>query len=177
MNLQNAANLGTNILIALGDRPTSLDLVRSVAGAIHAPKQTRITLMHYLMPIYWEHGGEENDPQALKERLQEELQVEEDEEDEEQRAQKHFAKAQAILQKVGVPAANVRTELAWEEVDAAHAVLDELKRGEYTSVIIGEHDTDFLTRLIDPPMAEIIRRHAGDVTVWTVPTAEEVIGD
>lgn len=163
--------LGNHILIALGDRPTALDLVRAVALRLPSPSQIQVTLMHYLMPIYWEHGGDERG-RALQERVQEERQVEVEEEAEEERVEALFQQAQAMLEWAGVPAANIRTALAWEAVDTAHAVLDELRRGDYTAVVVGEHDEDILSRLFDPPLAEVLKRHARGTTVWAVRLAE-----
>ncbi|MCB0105994.1 MAG: universal stress protein [Caldilineaceae bacterium] len=173
MNMTNEM-IGNRILIAMSNRPDALELVRTVADHLRSPAATHVTLMHYLLPMGWEHGGDDS-PAAVAEHKRIEALAAQNEEEAEAQEESNFAKAQAILEAAGVPATQIKTSERWDSTDAAHAVLDELRQGVYTTVVVGEHHHNFLDALFGTSMTEFLQRHVGNkLTVWSIPQAERV---
>lgn len=168
MTQQPPTNLGNNLLIAMSNTSASLKLVEHVARHLPDPPHTRITLMHYLQPTMWEHGGDVESPEKLKEILETEDQQFQNEEREEERTERYFDQATAILQQNGVPEANIQTTIDWDDRDVAAAILDELHSGRYTAVAVGQHHHDILDRLLGGSLADTLRRHTENVALWTI---------
>jgi nucleotide-binding universal stress UspA family protein len=160
-------NLGDNLLIAMSNRPASLDMVRSVARQLPNPAHVKITLMHYLAPIYWEHGGGTN-REAIEEIHRQEGEWVEQEYRREALTEQYFARAQSILLAAGVPASRIRTKMAWDANDLPEAVLSELQAGNYSTVIIGRHHHTVLYELLQGELADVLRRHAENINVWVI---------
>ena len=164
--------IGNRLLIAMSNRPAALDLVRIVANELPDPKATHVTLMHYLLPMGWEHGGDDS-PEAIAERKRIEAIEAQNEEKAEEQEEQFFAEAQTILEEAGVPASQIQTSERWDSADAAHAVLDELKAGRYSTIVVGEHHDTFLDALFGTSMNEFLQRHVGNqVTIWSIPQAQ-----
>jgi nucleotide-binding universal stress UspA family protein len=164
---QRPKNLGDRLLIALSDTPESLEMLRQVAKNLPNPANTFITLMHYLAPIYWEHGGVES-PEDLEQIRHEEERIEEAEIEEEQETEHYFERARTILERAGVPSQQIDATVHYDENSAAEAVLTELKDGAYTGVIMGaEHHTKLLG-LLGGPVTDVLRKHDPNVVVWVV---------
>jgi len=164
------ANLGNNLLVAMDNEQDSLALIRKLAQWLPNPTDVEVTLMHYLAPIYWEYaGGDQDTAQAL------ESQVWAEEEKERQLTEQYFAEAQKILEDTGVTISNIHTREEWDANDFSQAVLHELKSGAYTAVVIGPRHHSYLGELFGRDLTNILRKHAPDVTVWTleVPLEEE----
>ncbi len=159
----------SSLLIAMNYTPDSIDLVRSVANKLSDPQRTRVTLMHYLTPLYWEHGGDLTDKRELRENVQEEKRITRIENWEEDKTRQRFQEARVILQEAGVPAANIRAELADQAKDTAHAVWSEVQNGEYSAVVVGQHDQSTLDRLFGSSLVDFLRQRAHDTAVWVVP--------
>ncbi len=171
MSEQPPVNLGNNVLIALSNRSASLRLVQLVARRITNPAQTRITLFHYLEPIYWEHGGIDRPEEAeeLRQQAQEWLAHEHDQE---VITSRYFQQARSILYRAGIPAGNIRAKMTWDTNNAAEAILTELKAGDYTTVVIGRHHHSLVDRLLGGDLADVLERHEKEqVAVWCVATA------
>jgi nucleotide-binding universal stress UspA family protein len=161
------AKLGNKLLIAMNNTHASLTTVRAVAGQLSDPAHTEIKLMHYIAPIMWEYGGGDSS-WALEELRREEEQIAEREHREEQSANHYFEEARSILQNVGVPSSHIHTEIAWEGWDVPDAIRKELAAGNYSMVVIGRHHHNTLKRLLGLSLADVLRRHVGDITVWVV---------
>ncbi len=171
MSEQPPANLGNNVLIAMSDRSASLRLVQTVAHQLADPAHTRITLFHYLEPIYWEHGGV-NRPEEAEELRRQEQEWLTCERDQEVITSRYFQQARSILRRAGVPAGSIRTKMTWDTNNVAEAALAELKAGDYTTVVIGRHHRSLFDRLLGGDLANILERHEKQqVAVWSVETA------
>jgi hypothetical protein len=160
-------NLGKNLLIAMGNSPASLRLVQIVADSVPDLAETQITLMHYLAPVYWEHGGIDTRKDLTA------LHAEEDEVWQEERAEqitarRYFEEGRSILVAAGIPQEHIHTKYAYEENDVTEAVLDALKAGHYSAVIVGKHHHDYLERALAFSFTAIMHRHVADVVVWVV---------
>ncbi len=160
-------NLGKNLLIAMSNSLASLHLVRIVADAIPDLAETEITLMHYLAPVYWEHGGVDNfeDLQALH---NEEETVWQEEHTDLVTTHHYFEKARTILIEAGIPSQHIHTKYAYEENGVTEAILDTLKAGHYSAVIVGKHHHDYLEQALKFNFTTTIHQHQADVVVWVV---------
>lgn len=165
-------NLGENLLIAMSDSSASLNLIRIVADRIPDLAETEITLMHYLAPIYWEHGGviDREDLDALR---AEEKEIWQEERADKKETRRYFEQARSILVKAGIPNEHIHMRWAYEENDVTEAVLDTLKAGQYSSVIVGKHHHDNLERALTFNFTSVIHRQIPDVAVWVVDDDEE----
>lgn len=159
---------GNRLLIAISNHPAALDLVRTVACNLSEPEQAHITLMHYLVPITWEHGGDDS-PQAEAERLHIEEIARQNEEYVEEKEDWYFDHARQLLEKAGVPAKQIKTCERWDAMDAAHAVLDDLRSGNFSTVVIGQHHHNLLDSLLGTSMASFLQKHSEGVQIWSVP--------
>lgn len=166
--------IGNHVLIAMDTTPESLSLVRSVASALPNPAQTRVTLFHYLMPLLWEHGGDDSDPAAQRELERELKQLRRSEAEVEAKTDRYFDQATAILQQAGVPASHVDTKMDWDERDVAHAVLAELRAGVYSTVIVGQGHSNLFDRLFGRSLQDFLESEAHGVAVWAVESEEKV---
>ncbi len=172
MSEQPPVNLGNNVLIALSNQSASLRLVQTVARQLADPARTRITLFHYLDPIYWEHGGVSR-PEDREELRQQEQQWLASEYNQEVITSRYFQQARSILYRAGVPAGNIRTKMTWETNDVAEAILAELNAGDYTTVVVGHHHHSLFDRLLGGDLADILERHERQqVAIWSVETAK-----
>ncbi len=171
MSEQPPVNLGNKVLIALSNRSASLRLVQMVAHRLADPVHTRVTLFHYLEPIYWEHGGI-NRPEDAEELRQQEHEWLASEHDQEVITSRYFQQARSILYRAGVPGGNIRTKMTWDTNNVAEAALAELKAGDYTTVVIGRHHHSLVDRLLGGDLADILEhREKQEVAVWCVATA------
>ncbi len=172
MSEQPPVSLGNQVLIALSNRSASIRLVQIVVHHLADPAHTRITLFHYLEPIYWEHGGV-NCPEDEEDLRQQEKQWLASEHDQEVITSRYFQQARSILFRGGVPAGNIRAKMTWDTNDVAAAILAELKAGDYTTVVIGRHHHSLFDRLLGGDLADILERHEKhQVAVWSVDTAQ-----
>ncbi len=160
-------NLGNYWLVAMEDAPESLDMVRIVANILDHPEITRITLMHYLAPIYWEHGGFDT-PEGREVLRREEQQIDREERSEEYKTFMYFERASQALQDTGVPVNHIHISTHFDEQDVTDAILNELKSGIYSAVIVGRSHHDILAGILGTSVAESLRQHARDVVVWVV---------
>jgi hypothetical protein len=160
-------NLGKDLLIAMDEKPASLALVRTVADVLPDPTHTKVTLIHYLAPVYWEYGGggmeaaQELDKQAHQETREEEVLT-----------ARRFQKAKVILQEAGVSVAHIDTKEDWRAEDVADALLAELKAGTYSDLIIGRSHHNALASLLHLDLAHTLQRHTEDVSVWVIDTPD-----
>jgi len=156
-------NLGRNLLVALNDTDESLETVRILAQELREPEKTWITLIHYLAPVYWEHGGftketvEILEEEALRKEVSEEI-----------RTEAFFEKAEAILTAGGVPAEQIKALESWDARNVPDAILTEIKLGSYSAVIIGRHHHNTLFRLLNLTLADFLRQHTDRTAVWVV---------
>ena len=160
-------NLGNRLLIALSDTPESMAMVRYVANELDDPANTHIKLMHYLAPIYWEHGGADpgEDRTFIK---REEEQIEEMERESDEETEHYFDRASAILEHAGVPHQQIDTTLRYDENSVSEAVLDELKAGAYTGIIMGARHHRELLGLLSNSVTEVLHKHDKNVVMWVV---------
>jgi nucleotide-binding universal stress UspA family protein len=161
--LKTPANLGNSLLVAMDDTKISLETIRDMVAALPDPAHTDVTLMHYLSPVYWEYGG--GDPAAA--RILEEAAWTR-EQKKEQQTEHFFAEAKAILTEAGISTAHIHTEEKWEAADVADAILQELKQGVYTAVVIGQHHHNYLAELLGRDLASILRKHTEHTAVWAI---------
>ncbi len=175
MSEQPPVSLGHNILIALSNRNASLRLIQRVAHQLADPARTRITLFHYLEPIYWEHGGV-NRPEDAEELQRQEQHWLAYEHDQEVITSRYFQQARSILSRAGVPANNICARMTWDTNDVAEALIAELKSGDYTTVVVGRHHHSLFERLWGGDLAAILERHEKyQVAVWSVDTTSPAV--
>ncbi|MEZ4865218.1 MAG: universal stress protein [Caldilineaceae bacterium] len=160
--------VGGHLLIAISNTASALDLVRRVADQLAEPEKVHITLMHYMLPINWEHGGGDS-PAEIAQRLRTEERARQNELYEERVEERYFDKARAILEEVGVPASQIKTSEHWDSMDAAHAILDELQQGAYSTVVVGEHHHNLLESLFSTSVADFLESHTRGVKLWAIP--------
>jgi hypothetical protein len=161
------ADLGKSLLIAMDDTPGSLAMLGAAVHQLPDLAHTKVTLMHYLAPVYWEYGG--GSPETAH-YLDE--QAREREEDEEALTLEYFDQAKAILQDAGVAPDQIVTKEDWSADDVTDAVLQELRSGTYTGVVVGREHHDALARVLHLDLAHALRRHTDNVAVWVVDTTE-----
>ena len=160
---------GNRLLVALSNSPSAVSLVRTVANNLADPEQTHITLMHYLLPVGWEHGGDDS-PEAEAQRIRIEKVARQNEEYAEEKEERYFDRARQILEEAGVPTTQIKTNTRWDSMDAAHAVLDELRNGSYSAVVIGQHHHNLLDSLLGTSMADFLQKHVqNSIAIWAVP--------
>ncbi len=162
------SSYGNNLLIAMSNTDDSLQLVRTVAEQLDDAELAHITLMHYLIPVYWEHGGAPSDDEELQEILREEEQQLRTEELQHERSRDYFQEAKTILANEGVSESNVRTLLTSDGEDVGHAVLQEIQNSDYTAVVVGEHDRGVLEQILCRSLAEFLETHARDTKIWEI---------
>ena len=160
-------NLGSNLLVAMDDTPDALAVIEQMARWLPDPSRTEVTLMHYLSPVYWEYGGGDANLAAI---LENEAWAQEREEA--ALTEQYFAQAQKILNKVGVAATHIHTKADWDAADVADAILQELKGGSFTAVVIGQHHHSSLASLFGRDLASILHKHAPGITVWAIEPSE-----
>lgn len=160
--------LGQHLLVAMSNTLASLALVEHIAQHLPEPTHTSITLMHYLQPIAWEHGDDTEARRKLRDSVKSEEQALEDEQIVEKRTERYFDQASKVLQSVGVRADQIQTRLRWDDQDVANALLNELRSGQYTSVIVGQHHHDFLSRLLGLNLADILQRQRTEIKLWVI---------
>jgi hypothetical protein len=151
--------LGDKILIVLENAPHFLDELRAVIAALPTLTNTFFTLMACCPPHYWEHGGADN-PDVLQELEQ----AWNDEQTQHSHAEVCLDQARAALLACGVPAEHVITLIAAEETSALDATLHELKRLQYTGVILSAGHDDIVHRLHKDGLTDFFR-HVPKVTV------------
>lgn len=169
---QASVEVGRHLLIAMSNTPASLALIEHVAQHLPEPAHTHITLMHYLQPMAWEHGGNTESQRELRDIVKTEEQAVENEQIVEQRTERYFEQASTALQKAGVPPAQIQTKLRWDDQDVANAVLNELRSGQYSTVVVGERHHDFLSRLLGLDLADVLHRQTQAVNVWVISDPE-----
>lgn len=156
-------NLGKDLLIAMDETPASLVLVQTVADILPDPTHTRVTLIHYLAPVFWEYGGGSAEAAQQLDR-----EAHQEERAEEVVTLRHFQQAKAILQDAGVSVTDVETKENWRADDVTDALLAELASGSYSDVIIGRGHHNALKRLLHLDLAHTLQRHVPDVNVWVI---------
>ncbi|MCA9873605.1 MAG: universal stress protein [Anaerolineales bacterium] len=156
-------NLGKNLLVALNDTEESLETIRILTRELRDPAKTKITLIHYLAPVYWEHGGfTEETVEILEEKaLRKEV-------SKEVRTERFFDEAQAILEAAGVPPDQIDTMESWNARSVPDAILTEIELGNYSAVVIGRHHHDTLRRLLNLTLADYLRQHTDRTAVWVI---------
>lgn len=164
------SNLGNHLLIAIADWPATLATIRAVADNLPDPARTEITLLHHLMPTYWEHGGAEDEADEAE--VEQEVATQfKNERAEEAVVARYFAQAQSLLAQAGVPPLSIHTRLDSDANTVADAILDELSREPYSTVVIGQHHQDRLMQMLGVDLADMLRRRShGMVNVWVVAT-------
>ena len=85
-------------------------------------------------------------------------------------AEHYFEQARQILTKAGIAACHIHTKEEWDAADVADAILQELKRGAFTAVIIGQHHHNMLVDLFGRDLAHVVQKHAPHVAVWQIET-------
>jgi nucleotide-binding universal stress UspA family protein len=161
---------GDKLLIAMSNTKGSLDMVHTVAQDLADPPHSYVTLMHYLMPIYWEHGGDTANEREMNEIIHEEEQMLRTEERQEERSRDFFLEGKKMLTDAGVPADHISTHLTTDGVDVAHAVLQEVEGGSFTTVVVGERDRGFLEQVFSSSVADFLKNHTHNGTaLWVVP--------
>ncbi len=160
-------NLGNSLLIAMSNTPESLALIRAVATWVPGLAHKTITLIHYITPVYWEHGGASS-PAEVEMIRKEEEQIWESEHNRITLTQSYFEQARFILQDAGVHPKQIQTKIVYEGESVADTILIQLKEGYYTGVIIGSHHHKTLFGLLNNSLADVIHRHAEYVQVWAI---------
>jgi transaldolase/glucose-6-phosphate isomerase len=160
-------NLGNSLLIAMSNTPDSLALIRVVATWVPGLAHKTITLMHYITPVYWEHGGGSS-PKELETIRKEEEQIWENERNRVTLTRSYFEEARFILQDAGVHPDQIHTKIVYEGETIADTILGQLKEGYYSAVIIGSHHHATLFGLLKNNLADVIHRHAAYVHVWAI---------
>jgi nucleotide-binding universal stress UspA family protein len=163
--LKAPANLGNSLLIAVDDTPSSLATIEKVARRLPDPARTEVTLMHYLSPVYWEYGGGDL---ATANKLEHEAWAQELAE--QRLTETYFAQAREILEKGSVPAAHIHVKEEWDADDVADAILLELQKGAFTTVVIGQHHHNSLAKLFGEDLTSILHKHDPGIFVWTIET-------
>jgi transaldolase/glucose-6-phosphate isomerase len=170
---QKPKEIGRNLLIAMDNTPESIAMVRVVAHQLPEPSLTSVTLMHYIAPLFWEHdGGTSPEKQKMIHKEMEEFWKKERELH--SRTLSHFDRAQIILQDVGVPAEQIDRKIFLDENYARDAILNELHRGAYSTLVVGGHQNHSLFHILDSSIAGYIQRHARDIQIWIVETPQVV---
>ena len=155
--------LGRNLLVALNDTDESLETVRILTKELREPEKTWITLIHYLAPVYWEHGGFTKktvkilEEEAMRKEVSEEI-----------RTEMFFEKAEAILTEGGVPSEQIKSLTSWDARNGPDAILTEIKLGNYSAVIIGRHHHNMLFHLLNLTLADFLRQHTDRTAVWVI---------
>ena len=158
--------LGTNLLIVMDNGPVCLDILRMVASNLPRVNHRYFTLLHCCPTIYWEHGGEVS-PETRREIDA----VWEAEEAEYRLTHQYFADARRMLQEAGVPEAHIRTITAVEQESLVDATVAELKRGQYSGVIVSSDHHELVNRLLGRGLTDLFR-HIPKVAVWAIDTEE-----
>jgi hypothetical protein len=162
------ADLGGKLLVALDDTPGSLAMVRTAAPELPDPAHTEVTLIHYLAPVFWEYGGDS--PETAR-YLDEQARKRDEQED--NLTLKYFDEAREVFQEVGISPDHIHTKEDWGASDVSDAVLNELRSGAYTGVIIGRDHHDALARLLHLDLAHSLQRHIDNIGVWVVDSSED----
>jgi transaldolase/glucose-6-phosphate isomerase len=164
---QKPDDIGRNLLIAMDDMPESIAMVRIVAHQLPNPSEVKVTLMHYIAPIFWEYDASPS-PEKQEAIHKEIDKFWKEERELHARTMSYFDRAKIILQDVGVLADQIETRIYLDENFARDAILDELKRGAYSTVVVGGHHNHSLFHILDSSIAGYIQRHARDIQVWIV---------
>jgi hypothetical protein len=162
------ADLGGKLLVALDDTPGSLAMVRTAAPELPDPAHTEVTLIHYLAPVFWEYGGDS--PETAR-YLDEQARKQDEKED--KLTLRYFDEAQEVFKEVGIAPDHIHTKEDWSASDVSDAVLNELRSGAYTGVIIGRDHHDALARLLHLDLAHSLQRHTDNIGVWVVESSED----
>ena len=153
--------LGQNILVVMDNNPGSLDIVRAIASYLPQIAQTSFTLLCFCPMHYWGHGGEESEGLNLFMR-----DVYEEEERDFDLADERLLQAKSILLEAGVPSEHLQTRIATED-SLIEATMAELRRCQYSGVVVNHTQGDIVNRLLRRGITDIFRQ-IPEVEVWAV---------
>lgn len=157
--------LGHNVLVVMDSVPGFLDALRSTIVSLPQVTQTFFTLLCCHPTHYWEHGGAD-DPE-VEQQIENVWQTEDQEFD---HAKHCLDQASAILQDAGVPASHISTKTSIDDDSLIAATMHELKRGQYSGVIISRYHDDIVNRLLRTGVTDMFR-HIPKMQVWPIDLA------
>jgi hypothetical protein len=156
--------LGENLLVVMDNCPACLEILRMLVSNLPRVNHRYFTLLHCCPTIYWEHGGDSN-PETRREIDA----VWKAEEDEYNLTQQYFDQASRVLQEAGVHVSHIRTAAPVEVDSLADATMAELRRGQYSGVIVSSDHQDIINRLHGRGLTDLFRR-VPKVAVWAIDT-------
>jgi hypothetical protein len=167
MTIQAVPEIGQNVLVVVDCNSDCMCLLREKIQQIPEITTRTFTLIHHVPPVFWEHGGGCNCEELMA--IQKEAeQVWEKVENDFAETKSYFTGCCQILHETGVPAAQIHTIIASDEVDLTAAVIKELQRGNYSGVIIGQCHSETVSRLEGRGIFDAFRRYKPDATIWVM---------
>jgi nucleotide-binding universal stress UspA family protein len=158
-----------NFLIAVDDSEATARAVTYVASIVGRRRDVRLHLFHVapIPPVFMEFGGSED------------VQVEESHEAElvksclvylEDLAQAVFARAQAILDRAGVPGGAVETHFLTtvDGEDLIQNLLEAARTNACDTIVAGRQSHSWLRELVRHHVADELVRQGEGFTVWVV---------
>jgi nucleotide-binding universal stress UspA family protein len=158
-----------NLLIAVDDSEETARAVTYVASIVGRHREVRLHLFHAapIPPEFLEFGGSEN-PQGEDNREAElaksRLGYLED------LPQAVFARAQAILDRAGVPAGAVETHFLTtiDGEDLIQNLLEAARTSACDTIVVGRQSHSWLRELVQHHLADELVRQGEGLTVWVV---------
>jgi nucleotide-binding universal stress UspA family protein len=158
-----------NFLIAVDDSEATARAVTYVASIVGRHRGVRLHLFHVapIPPVFLEFGGSED------------VQVEENREAElaqsrlgylEDLAQAVFARAQAILDRAGVPAGAMETHVLTtvDGEDLIQNLLEAARTNACDTIVVGRQSHSWLRELVQYHVADELVRKGEGFTLWVV---------
>ena len=156
--------LGQKVLLVMDSVPGFLDALRSAIVSLPQITQSFFTLLCWHPAHYWEHGGADNP--EVRQQIENVWRAKDEEYD---RAEHCLDQARAILQDAGVPVSHIITKTSIDEDSLIAATMHELKRRNYTGVVISRYHDDIVNRLLRKGLTDMFRK-IPKVEVWAVDT-------
>ena len=158
------------ILVAVDESENSHRAVQYVGALLRRTPDVAVTLFHVLKPMpreLLEHGGSENP--AAEARLGAQLRS-----DQESwlRAEREsectvLRTAWAALMSYGFDANQVSMTFGHED-DIAANILEEARRGEHNTIVLGRHGTSRIKRMFGGGVTDQLLRQAKGFAIWVV---------
>ncbi|MBK8026387.1 MAG: hypothetical protein IPK19_34615 [Chloroflexi bacterium] len=151
MSVPIPVQLGPNILVVMENASAFYDGLRTVATRFPDLPHTFFTLFCCCPTHYWEHGGGE--PLDVRREVTAAWRAEETAFSQADQCVEH---ATAILSNAGVPAAHIQSVKSAAD-NRVNAVIDELRHGAYTGVLLANTQIDLVRRLEAKGMTDRFR--------------------
>lgn len=159
-----------SVLIAIDDSAYAVRVLRYAGEFLRQAPEIPVTVFHVLKPLprkLLEHGGSENP--EVEEQLSESLRQEQEtwQRQEQEVESPVLARAREVLAATGLETSRVTLKFGYQD-DVAANILDEARKGNYKTIVVGRQGQSGIKRLIGGGVTDHLLREATGLTLWIV---------